>query len=319
MTGLLNRIDRVLRDQAGVALLAAVLAMGVLGFLGATFAGLVVEHQYAAVNQARALEALYLAEAGLELAALELIENADKAFNGAAADGVIGGITNVPVGSGSVSVTKGTQTPPVFTATGTVGTVRRVLTMTIDLPNLVTLDPVFSDAVTLLTNWPETPGANSQGTSGIASVANSCCSPSALKAQTNTGSNNRFDAYREQALNPTIPPDRRILARLSYMRDRTGGSASVKHGLSLLLVKSDATTGTVWSIGPSPAVSDADQGVWFTAEIGGWATSTSLTTQKVRPSYDVRTAATAQGTDQSFGWLDNIEVRMVKKSAWGEP
>lgn len=310
---MLDRIDRLRRDQAGVALLAAVLAMGVLAFLGTTFAGLVVQHQYGAVNEARAIHALYVAEAGFELAIQELLDNQDYAFNGVPADGVIGGITNVPVGSGTVSVTKGPETPPVFTVTGAVGDVRRVIKMTLDVKNLVTNDPVFNDVANLGTNWPETPAAVGldEGASGIAS--------NALKTWTSPGKNMDFSTYREQVLSQPIPPNSRIGVRLSQMRDRTGAGSTVnRQTLALRLVKSDGSTDTVWSVGPG-SVSDTDRGVWLAEDIRGWATSATLSTTKVRLFYDLGTGGAASLTDQAFGWFDNIQVNLVKKSAWSEP
>lgn len=301
----LNAINRARRDQAGVALLAAVLAMGVLGFLGTTFAGLVVQHQYAAVNEARALMALYLAEAGFEVAIQELLDNTD--YGG---DGVIGGLTNVPLGSGTVSVTKGAQTPPVLTATGTVGDLRRILQMTVDVKNLVKKDPTFDDAANLGTNWTQTV-SNASGASGIQS--------NALKSWTDPGKNKDFTAYRDQVLDQAIPAGGRAIVRLSYMRDQTGAGNTVnRQTLKLQLVNSAGGTDTVWSIGPS-SVSDADKGVWFTQDIRGWATSSTLTTNKVRLLYDLGTGGAASATDQAFGWFDNIQVNIVKKSAWGEP
>ncbi|MBI4561979.1 MAG: hypothetical protein HY724_08030 [Candidatus Rokubacteria bacterium] len=284
--------------------------MSVLGFLGTTFAGLVVQHQYAAVNQPLVLKALYVAEAGFELVIQELLDQQDYAFNGAAADGVIGTVTSVPVGSGTVTVTKGSQTPPVFTSTGTVGNVSRAIAMTLDVKNLVKLDPVFQDAANLGTNWPETVSVATGG-SGISS--------NALKSWTNQGKNIDFTAYREQPLNPTVPAGSRIMVRLNYMRDRTGAGNTVnRHTLELKLVKSDGGTDTVWSIGPA-SVSDADRGVWLFQETRGWATSATLTTTKVRLYYDLGTGGAASTSDQAFGWFDNIEVNLVKKSAWSEP
>jgi len=295
--------------------------MAVLGFLGATFASLVVEHQFAAVNEARSVQALYVAEAGFELAIQELLDNQDYAFNGAAANGVIGGITNVSLGAGTVSVSKGGQTPPVLTATGTVGEVSRVIAMTLDVKNLVKKDPTFVDGANLAVNWPQNPPQSGEDTggSGIASVGNSCCSPSALKTWTNAGANKQFRTYREQVLDQAIPAGSRIVVRLSYMRDRTGAGNTVDtHSLQLLLVRSAGSTETPWSIGPS-SVSDSDKGVWLTADVRGWATSATLSTTKVRLFYDLSNGNTASPTDQAFGWFDNIQVLLVTKSAWSEP
>lgn len=307
---MLNKIHRARRDEAGVALLAAVLAMGVLAFLGTTFAGLVVQHQYGAVNEARAVHALYVAEAGFELVIQELLDGQDYAFSGAPADGVIGGITNVPVGAGTVSVSKGPETPPVFTATGTVGDVRRVIKMTLDVKNLVKNDPVFDDVPNLATNWPETV-TNAIGASGIVS--------NALKTWTDPGKNKDFTAYREQVLDQAIPAKSRIGVRLNHMRDRTGAGSTVnRQTIELRLVKSDGSTDTVFSKGPA-SVSDTNRGVWLQEDIRGWATSTTLSTQKVRLFYDLGTSGSAATTDQAFGWFDNIQVNLVKKSAWSEP
>jgi hypothetical protein len=66
-------------------------------------------------------------------------------------------------------------------------------------------------------------------------------------------------------------------------------------------------------------VSDTDRGVWLFQETRGWATSSTLPTNKVRLSYDLGTGGTASTSDQAFGWFDNIEVNLVKKSAWSEP
>lgn len=300
-----------------MALLAAVLAMGVLGFLGTTFASLVVQHQYAAVNQSLALHALYLAEAGFELAIQEVMERQDKAFNGAAADGVIGQITNVPLGSGKVSVAKGTQAPPappVFTATGTVGTVSRVIAMAVDI-NLVKLDPTFSDPANLDTYWPQGAAVPGQAAGGSSAIENN-----GLKAQINPGPGNQFTAYREQVLNPTLAPASVIkVVRISYMRDRNGPEASIQqHTLSLQLVDVDGGTSTVFSVGPS-TVSDADKGVWKVTDTRNWTTSGTKTTNRVRLYYDMKTKNTAAATDQVFNWYDFVEVITLKKSAWSEP
>jgi len=299
-------MSRLPQNEAGVSLLAAVLAMGVLGFLGMTFAGLVVQQQYAAVNQPRALQALYLAEAGFEVAVQELLDNVDYDGNG-----VVGGLTNRPLGAGTVSVAKGAQVPPVFTATGTVGEISRVIAMTLDVKNLVKQDPTFDDAANLATNWPEAPPTNSAGASGIQS--------NALKEWTDPGKNKDFTSYREQVLDQAMPAGSRVGVRVSYMRDRTGGGNTVnRQTLEVRLVRSDGSTETPWAVGPS-SVSDADKAVWFTADIRGWATSATLSTTKVRLFYDLGTGGAASATDQAFGWFDNIQVNIVSKSAWGEP
>jgi len=289
-----------------VSLLAAVLAMGVLGFLGATFADLVAEHQYAAVNQPRALQALYLAEAGFEVAVQEVLDNTDHDGNG-----VIGGLTNVPLGAGTVSVSKGSQTPPVLTATGTVGEVSRVIAMTLDVKNLAVDDPTFVDAANLGTNWPEASPTNTAGASGIQS--------NALRAQTDPGKNKQFTSYREQTFDQPIPAGGRVGVRLNYMRDRTGAGNTVnRHSLEFQLVRSDGSTETPWGVGPS-SVSDADKAVWFTADVRGWATHATLSTTKVRLFYDLGTGGAASDTDQAFGWFDTIQVNVVIRSAWSEP
>lgn len=309
-------MHRLRRNEAGVSLLAVVLAMGVLGFLGATFADLVVQQQYAAVNEPRALQALYLAEAGFELAIQELLDNQDYAFNGAAANGVIGGITNVPLGAGTVSVSKGGQTPPVLTVTGTVGEVSRVIAMTLDVKNLVKKDPTFDDAANLATNWPEAPPTNINGDSTIQS--------NALRAETSGGKNLQFTSYREQVLDQAIPAGSLVGVRLSYKRDRTGAGNTVnKHTLELRLVTSGGSTQTPWSVGPG-SVSDADKNVWLTADIRGWPTSSSASTTKVRLFYDLGTGGAASNgpvppPDLAFGWFDNVQVNIVSKSAWSEP
>lgn len=294
--------------------------MGALGVLGTAFASLVVQHQYAAVNEFRATHAVYLAEAGFELAIQELLDNQDYSFNSAPADNVIGGVTNVSLGHGTVSVTKGAQTPPVLTATGTVGNVSRVIAMTLDVKNLVKNDPVFNEPANLdqPTYWPQTV-TNPAGVSGIAGVADPCCSPNALKAETNAGKNIDFTAYREQPLDQVIPAKSRIGVRLSHMRDRTGAGNTVnRQRLELQVVKSDGTTDTVWSIGPG-SVSDTDKGRWIAEDIRGWATSATLTTNKVRLYYDLGTGGAAADTDRASGWFDNIQVNIVKKSGWSEP
>ena len=289
-----------------MSLLAVVLAMGVLAFLGVTFADLVVQQQYAAANEPRALQALYLAEAGFEVAVQELLDNVDYDGNG-----VVGGVTNVALGAGTVSVSKGGQTPPVLTATGTVGEVSRVIAMTLDVKNLVKHDPTFDDAANLATNWPEAPPTNTAGDSSIQS--------NALRAETNAGKNLQFTSYREQVLDQAIPAGGVVGVRVSYKRDRTGAGNTVnKHTLAVRLVRSDGSTETPWSIGPS-SVSDADKAVWLTADVRGWATSSSLTTTKVRLFYDLGTGGGAATTDRAFGWFDTVQVNIVQKSAWSEP
>lgn len=303
---------RAVIDERGFSLLASILAMLGLALMATVYAGAVTQHQYGAVNQVYSTHAIYLAEAGFELAIQELMDGSDQAFNGAAADGVVGAVTNVPMGAGTVTVTKGPETPPVLTATASVGGVRRVLAMTLDARNLVKKDPVFEDAVNLATNWPETPPAVGLDEGGSGIVSNS------LKTWTNAGKNQDFATSREQGLDPIVPAAGRVMVRLSHMRDYTGSSSSVnRQSLELHLVRSDGSSEKVWSVGPS-SVSASDKGVWFTTDIRGWGTSTSLTTNKVRLVYDLGTSGSASGGDQAFGWLDTIAVNIVNKSAWKE-
>lgn len=304
-------------NQGGFSLLASILAMMGLAVMGTVFASAVTQHQYSAVNQLLSTQALYIAEAGFELVIQELLDNQDYSFNGAAADGVVGGVTNVPMGAGRVSVTKGTQTPPVFTGTATVHDVSRVIAMTLDVKNLVKKDPTFDDGANLDANWPETI-TNTAGSSGIADVPNACCSPKALRARTDPGKNKTFTAYREQTLDQIIPPKSRIIVRFNHMRDRTGAGNTVNaQTLELRLVYSDGSTGLVWSKGPA-AVSDTNKGVWFLEDIRGWQTSSTLDTTKVRLGYNLSTGGAATDADQAFGWFDNIQVNLVRKSAWNE-
>lgn len=299
----------VVLNEKGFSLLTSVLAMVGLAVTGAVFASGVTQHQYAAVNQLLSTQALHLAESGFELAIQEFLDNQDYAFNGAPAGDGVGNVTNVPLGPGTVTVTCDGVTK-LCTSTGTVGDISRVTEMTLDVKNLVKNDPVFEDVANLDTNWPETV-SQSLGASGIESGA--------LKSWTTPGKNQDFTAYREQVLDQTVPAGSRISVRLSYMRSRTGaGSTANRHTLELQVVKSDGTTDTVWSKGPF-AVSDTDNGVWLVEEIRGWATSSSLATQKVRLVYDLGTTGSASATDQAVGRLDNIAVNIVSKVGWREP
>ena len=90
-----------------------------------------------------------------------------------------------------------------------------------------------------------------------------------------------------------------------------------RQSLELHLVRSDGSTQKAWSIGPS-SVNATDKAVWFTVDIRGVQTSGSLTTNKVRLVYDLGTSGSASASDQAFGWLDNIAVNVVNKSAWKE-
>lgn len=307
-------------NQKGFSLLASVLAMLGLSVMGLVFASAVTQHQYSAVNQLLSTQVLYIAEAGFELAIQERLDNQDYAFNGVSADGVIGGIggiTSVPIGAGSVKVTKGTESPPVFTATATVGDVTRVVAMTLDVRNLIKRDPFFEDAANLGNNWPEAPPTQVEGGSGIAADGGN----NRLKVWTTPGNNQDFISYREQAVdyNDTllgeqpVPPNSRVGVRLNYMRDYTGSVN--RHTLKLQLVKSDGTTQEPFSIGPS-SVPDAEKGAWLLADIRGWPTDSLLTTDKVRLFYDLGTTGSG---GQAFGWFDNIQVNIVKKGIWNEP
>ncbi len=298
-------------NEKGFSLLASILAMMGLAVMGVFFASAVTQHQYSAVNELRSTQALYLTEAGFEMIIQELLDNQDYSFNGAGTDGVIGEITDVPLGAGTVSVTKETGSPPVFTSTGTVGDIRRVVAMTMDVKNLVINDPVFNDVANLGTNWPEALPTNSAGTSGI--------DTNALKIQTTAGGNQDFTSYREQTLDQAIPPNSRVGVRLSYMRDRTGASNTVnRHTLEVRLVRTDGSVETPWSIGPG-TVSDTDNGVWLAVDVRGWETSSTLAIDRIRLFYDLGTGGAALETDQAFGWFDDIAVNIVGKGAWTEP
>lgn len=303
-----------------MALLAAVLAMGVLGFLGTTFASLVVQHQYAAVNQSVALHALYLAEAGFELAIQELLDNQDKAFNGAAADGVIGGITNVPVGSGTVSVTKGTETPPVFTATGTVGDVRRVIQMTMDVRQVVTQYWNFPNGTDLANGWKEFDKVQNNSPAEVSLSTDN--GPSFSTDGTRSfkisvdGPNTTYFAHREQFnVNVNVPAKRWVSVRLDFKKfyNLAVGLPQTQELAVLLWRSSDSTSQVLWS--------DAvitNNNLWQTVDKRGILTG-SPGFDRVRFRHDLAHGAGVVSGEETRAFIDNIRVFVVEKSAWGEP
>jgi len=311
-------------DDKGFSLLTSVLAMMGLAFMGLVFASGVAQHQYSAVNQMLSTQAFYLTEAGFELAIQELLGNQDYAFNGAAADGVIGAITNVPIGSGKVSVTKGTQIPPVLTATATVGDVRRVVAMTLDVKNLITQDWTFPTTANLAVNSTEfDKQQNNNGKAGLAgdgqivgeSIVNGprFASDGTTSFRINVwGGNSSYLAYRQQNVN--VPAGKRVVVRLDFKKNHTFSTGQPqKQELALLLWRSDNTSQEVWR----DAVKTSNN-LWQTVDLRGILTGSPMF-DKVRFYHALEQPPNVQSGEETWAWIDNISVNIVDKSAWNEP
>lgn len=304
--------------QEGFSLIAAILAMLGLAVMGSAFASVVTQQQHTAVTQLRAARALYLAEAGFELAIQELMDGTDQAFNGAAPDGVIGGVTAVPLGSGTVTVTSSGAVPPVLTSTGEVVGVRRALQMTVDAKNLVTQDWTFPTTANLPVTWPET-GAVQAGTwwSGLASPAVnglrfSGDGTTSFKVRVDD-QNAAYFAYREQAV--TIPANRRLTVRLDFKKNYSFGTGQPQsQDLAVLLWRSgDGSSQTVWSDG-----SKSNTNIWETVDLRG-VTTGSPAFDRVRIRHDLVHNASAKAWEYTEAWLDNVSVSLVDRSGWKEP
>jgi hypothetical protein len=315
-------------NQKGFSLLASVLAMLGLSVMGLVFASAVTQHQYSAVNQMLSTQALYIAEAGFELAIQELLDNQDQAFNSAAADGVIGGIggiTSVPIGAGSVKVTKGTESPPVFTATATVGDVTRVVVMTLDVRNLITQDWTFPTTANLAVNWTEfDKQQNNIGKAGIAGdgqIAGESVTNGPRFSTDGTSSfrimldaqNSTYFAYRQQNVN--VPANKMVVVRLDFKKNYTFVTGQPQsQELALLLWRSgDNTFQTLWS-----DAAKTNNNVWQPVDLRGILTA-SPGFDRVRFRHDLAHNASAQSGEKTWAWIDNISVNVVEKSTWNEP
>ncbi|MBI4491131.1 MAG: hypothetical protein HY694_18770 [Deltaproteobacteria bacterium] len=316
---------RLILDDKGFSLLASILAMMGLAFMGVVFASAVTQHQYSAVNQMLSTQAFYIAEAGFELAIQELLDNQNYAFNGVGPDTDIGTITSVPIGAGRVSIAKGTQTPPVLTATATVGDVTRVVAMTLDVKNLITQDWTFPTNANLPVNWTEfDKQQNNIGKAGIAgdgqiageSVANgprfSSDGTSSFRIMLD-GQNATYFAYRQQNVN--VPANKRVVVRHDFKKNYTFTTGQPQsQELALLLWRSgDNTFQTLWS-----DAAKVNNNLWQSVDLRGILTG-SPAFDRVRFRHDVAHNASAQSGEKTWAWLDNISVNVVEKSAWNEP
>jgi type II secretory pathway component PulK len=113
--------NRVLGNQAGVALITTVILLLMLASLGAALIGLVQTRLNAVVLEVDRLQAVYLAEAGLARASYEQSKDRDVFGN----DG-IGVIPITPFGSGHFWVTQHPESR-VLRGIGLVHDVRRVI------------------------------------------------------------------------------------------------------------------------------------------------------------------------------------------------
>jgi hypothetical protein len=286
--------------------------------MGVVFASAVTQHQYSAVNQMLSTQAFYLTEAGFELAIQELLDNQDYAFNGAAADGVKGGITNVPIGAGKVTVTKGSQTPPVFTGSATVGDVTRVVAMTLDVKNLITQDWTFPTTANLPLNWTEFEKTqNNIGQSGLANPVEN--GPRFSSDGTTsfwvkvTGQSSTYFAYREQVVN--VPANKKVVVRVDFKKNYFFGTGQPQtQELALLLWRSlDNTSQELWSDGAK-----LNNNLWQTVDDRTKVTG-SPAFDRVRFRHNLAHNNSAQASEWTEAWIDNISINIVNKSAWNEP
>ena len=287
--------------------------------MGVFFASAVTQHQYSAVNELRSTQALYLTEAGFEMIIQELLDNQDYSFNGAGTDGVIGEITDVPLGAGTVSVTKGAGSPPVFTSTGTVGDIRRVVAMTLDVENLVTQYWNFPTDTDLSNGWKEFDKIqnNSPATAGLANPLDN--GPSFPTDGTTSfeayvdGPNTSYIADREQVV--SVPANTSLVVRLDFKKNHNFSSGQPQsQELALLLWRSsDSTSQTLWS-----DTAKANDNLWQTVDDKG-IVSGSPAFDRVRFRHDVSHNASALVGEETRVWIDNISISIIDKSAWNEP
>jgi len=127
------RRSRVDRPRRGVVLLVVLLLLLILATTSITYVALVGASQDATIQQWHALQAVYAAEAGLEMAMQELAQSADLD-----SDGTVGGISddgnvlnNPSVGVGTVEVSYVEGASKVLTATGRASQAERVVQMTL--------------------------------------------------------------------------------------------------------------------------------------------------------------------------------------------
>ena len=118
---------------SGFALVVVLLLLLILATTSITYVALVGAGLDGTINQWQSLQALYAAEAGLEMAMQELAQSEDIDT-----DGTIGGISddgnagNDPaVGLGSVDVSYTEGASPILTATGRAGQAERVVQVTL--------------------------------------------------------------------------------------------------------------------------------------------------------------------------------------------
>jgi len=304
-------------DERGFSLLASVLAMFALALLAAVFMGAVAQHQYGAMNQVFSTQALYLAEAGFELAIQELMDGTDQAFNGAAPDGVVGGLANVPIGAGRVSVVNNLAVPPVLSSTGEVNGVKRTLQMTIDAKNLITQDWTFPTGADLGSSWPEfDKSQNNIGSAGLASPADNGPrfpgdGTTSFKARI-SGQNSTYFAYRQQAA--SVPANKRVTVRLNYKKNFSFGTGQPQsQELALLLWRSgDGSSQELWAHAAKSSAS-----TWQSVDLRG-ILSGSPAFDRVRFRHDLAHNASAQSSEFTEAWLDNISISVVDKSTWKE-
>ena len=127
------RRSRVDRPRRGVVLLVVLLLLLILATTSITYVALVGASQDATIQQWHALQAVYAAEAGLEMAMQELAQSADLD-----SDGTVGGISddgnvvdNPSVGVGTVEVSYSEGASKVLTATGRASQAERVVQVTL--------------------------------------------------------------------------------------------------------------------------------------------------------------------------------------------
>ena len=121
------------RQPNGVALVLVLLLLLILTTTSITYVALVGASQDATIQQWRALQAMYAAEGGIEMAMQEIAQSEDLD-----SDGSVGGISddgntgnNPSVGMGTVEVNYSEGASDVITATGRTGQAERVVQITL--------------------------------------------------------------------------------------------------------------------------------------------------------------------------------------------
>ena len=116
-----------------MALVLVLLLLLILATTSITYVALVGAGEDASIHQWRSLQALYAAEAGVEMAMQELAQSQDLD-----SDGNIGGVSddgntanNPAVGLGTVEVNYTDGASPLITATGRAGPAERVVRITL--------------------------------------------------------------------------------------------------------------------------------------------------------------------------------------------